>query len=106
MDLADVYELGTDVVMGTARVAMENEFALKERRRRLERQQHRMELERRMELAEQERRRLEAELELEEQESADAESLSEVYRRKIREHRDPDRQTRSTPRSTGEGELS
>ena len=105
VDLADVYELGTGVVMGTARVAMENEAALKERRRKLERQQHRLELERRMELAEQERRRLEAELKLEAQESADAELMAQVYRREIIERRDPDSEIHPAQRDAGEGEL-
>lgn len=106
IDLADVYELGTDVVMGTARVAMENEAALKERRQKLEHQQRRLDLERRMELAEQERRRLEAELKLEEEELADAESLAQVYRSKIRERRDPECQIPSVHKGTDEGDLS
>ena len=79
IDLADVYEYGSEVLMGTSRALKESEEAAAERRRQLEHEQRRMELERRIEDAEQERRRLTAELELEKAESAETERLARAH---------------------------
>jgi circadian clock protein KaiC len=106
IDLADVYELGTEVLMGTARVALENEEALIQRRQKLERKQRRLDLERRMAQAELERQRLADELRLEEEESSESEALVQVYRTQIRERRDPDRKKPSAHNGGGEGEPS
>lgn len=87
VDLADVYELGSEVLMGTARMQRKSEEAARLRRQRLEREQHQHDLERRIEQArarardaEHESARLQAELEREREDYAEAE-------RDDREHR-------------------
>lgn len=92
VDLADVYELGSEVLMGTARATREREDAAAERRRQLERKQRRLDIERRMEQVERERRILAAELELEKEESAETDHLERVQRQQIKQRRDPEQE--------------
>ncbi|MBS3805506.1 MAG: circadian clock protein KaiC [Oleiphilaceae bacterium] len=92
IDLADVYEHGSEVLMGTARVTMASEEAATERRRQLERKQRRMDLERRIEQAEQERHRLADELELEKGRSTETDHQERIHRKQIKQRRDPERE--------------
>lgn len=78
--LADVYEYGSEVLMGTARVQKKHEVAATARRRAAEREQRRHDLERHIEQArirmresQSEAERLEEELERDRQDTADAE---------------------------------
>lgn len=91
IDLADVYEHGSEVLMGTARAMREREDAAAERRRQLEREQRREDLEQGIEQAERERRRLAAKLELERSASLETDQQERVSREQIRQRRDPER---------------
>ncbi|MGS2745037.1 circadian clock protein KaiC [Halomonas sp. LS-001] len=87
--LADVYEHGTEVLMGTAREARKIEEQEEEHRRERERQQRRTEIERRLEQVDQERQRLTNELEQEIVESTETDYQEGVYREQIRQQRAP-----------------
>ena len=89
IDLADVYENGTEVLMGTAREAKKIEERKEERLRQLKRKQRRTDLKRRLEHVEQERQRLADELELEKVESTETDLQERVYREHIKQRRDP-----------------
>lgn len=89
LDLADVYENGSEVLMGTARVAREREDAAAARRRWLEWEQRRKDLEQKIAQTDKERRRLEAMMELEEQEHKESERQDEGTREQIKQRRDP-----------------
>lgn len=89
LDLADVYEYGSEVLMGSARTAKQSKEAATERRRQLERKQRRTDLERRMEQADHERLRLAAELQLEEEEATETDRLERVRREQLQQRRDP-----------------
>lgn len=104
VDLADVYELGSEVLMGTARAAREREDAAARRRQQLERRQRRLDIERRMEQVERERQILISELELEEDESAETDHLERVQRQQIKQRRDPGQESSLTPAVSDEGE--
>ncbi|MCC5874311.1 MAG: AAA family ATPase [Gammaproteobacteria bacterium] len=95
IDLADVYEYGSEVLMGTARALKESEEAAAERSRQLERKQRRLELERRLEHTEHERRRLAAELELEAAEDAETDRLARVQGGRMKRLRMADREVPS-----------
>lgn len=90
LDLADVYENGSEVLMGTARAAREREDAAAARRRWLEWQQRRKDLEQKIAQTDKERRRLEAMMELEEQEHKESERQDEGTREQIKQRRDPE----------------
>ena len=88
-DLADIYENGSEVLMGTARVTRELEDAAAARRQSLEWEQRRTDLAERIDQAEKERRRLEALMELERQEHVEKNHMEEKAREKISQQRDP-----------------
>lgn len=89
--LADVYEYGTEVLMGTARLQKESEEKAAVRRGELERAQRREDLERRIEQAQTEAQRLSTELELEEQGFEETERLKRSYTDNMKQQRDPAR---------------
>ncbi len=95
IDLADVYEHGSEVLMGTARATREREDAAAARRRAREREQRRMDLEQRLEQTEREQRRLAAELQLEEEEFSETDRLERVHQERIKQRREPERDTPS-----------
>ncbi|MDX1608739.1 MAG: ATPase domain-containing protein [Halofilum sp. (in: g-proteobacteria)] len=88
MDLADVYEHGTEVLMGTARVQKESEERATVRRRDLERTRRRQDLARRIEQARSEMERLEVELELDEQEGEESDRLGREYTEHMQRRRE------------------
>lgn len=90
LDLADVYEYGSEVLMGTARVQKESEERAAARRRDMERAQRRQDLARRIEQARSEMERLQAELELEEQDFAESDRLARQYTEQMQRRRNPD----------------
>ncbi|MGY6554402.1 MAG: circadian clock protein KaiC [Wenzhouxiangella sp.] len=92
LDLADIYENGSEVLMGTARASKEREAAVAARRRERERELRRIELERRIEQTERERRQLIAELELEKEESTETDRLEHLHRARIKQRREPERE--------------
>jgi len=94
VDLADVYEYGSEVLMGTARVQKENEEAAARRRVQTEREQRRRDLERdleqarmRMKQAESETQRLAEELELEQRAAAEFDREAHTQREGVRRQR-------------------
>ena len=89
--LADVYEYGTQVLMGTARLQKESEERATLRRRELERAQRRQDLERRIEQARTEAQRLSAELALEERGFDESDRMNRSYTDKMKQQRDPAR---------------
>ena len=89
VELADAYEHGSEVLMGTALAARVRADAAAARRRQLQRQQRQLELEQRMEQAERQYRRLASELELEREISAETDRLDEVHHEHIKQRRDP-----------------
>lgn len=89
VDLADVYEYGTEVLMGTARAEKESEERRNEQRREAERKQRRWDLERRIEQARNEMVRLNAELELENQKLDDLDRSDLEHLQRIRRRREP-----------------
>ena len=91
IDLADVYEYGTEVLMGTARAQKEVEEKAAERRQAMERAQRRQDLERRIEQARNEAERLTKELELEEQAFEEADRIDHETIDRMTRRRDPAR---------------
>lgn len=91
IDLADVYEYGTEVLMGTARAQKESEEHAAARRAAMERAQHRQDLERRIEQTRSEMDRLQTELELQEQASEDAEQMDRQHTEQMKRRRQSDR---------------
>jgi len=94
--LAEVYEYGSEVLMGTARAQKQREEAARWRRREFEREQARRDLERRVAQAENrlEQARLEAEqlreeLAVQRQERAMYERERSLYEADVRRRRDP-----------------
>ncbi len=103
IDLADVYEHGSEVLMGTARATREREDAAARRRRQLEHEQRRLNLERRIEQVERERQSLAAELELEREESTEMDQLERTHRQQIKQRRDPEHENPPAHVTTDEG---
>lgn len=96
VDLADVYQFGTEVLMGTARVYQEMEQARTEQTERAERERRRRDLARQIEQAEtriteanSELQRLQDQLALEDEDHARADDEAAAQRRHIRERRSP-----------------
>ena len=89
IDLADVYEYGTEVLMGTARVQKEIEENVANRRRNLGHEQRREALERRIEQARSEAERLATELELEDRSFDEVRRTDRDYIDRIKSRRDP-----------------
>ncbi|RUR30394.1 circadian clock protein KaiC [Vreelandella andesensis] len=87
--LADVYEHGTEVLMGTARKARKIEEQEEEHRRERKRQQRRTEIEQRLAQVDQERQRLTSELEQEIVDSTETDYQEGVYREQIKQQRAP-----------------
>jgi circadian clock protein KaiC len=97
IDLADIYEYGSEVLMGTARAAKEREEAVAEQRRQLQYKQRRSKLEQRINEIEHEQQQLQEELALEEQTSAEMDSLAHTFLQRVRQRRDPEQRTPSAP---------
>lgn len=93
IDLADVYEYGTEVLMGTARAQKETEEKAAARRRAMERAQRRQDLQRRIEQSREEAERLTKELELEEQAFEEADRMDRETIDRMKRRRDPARRT-------------
>jgi circadian clock protein KaiC len=98
IDLADVYEYGTEVLMGTARIQKESEEAQVLRRQRLEREQRARDLERQLDAArlqrqqaEREAERLQAELEREREGELEADREATAHHKEILRRRDASR---------------
>jgi len=89
IDLADVYEYGTDVLMGTARLQKEMVERAQARSLRLEHQNRLHELERRLEQARNESERLSNELRLESALFDESKQVHRDYTDSIRAQRDP-----------------
>ena len=95
IDLADVYEYGSEVLMGTARVAKESEVAQTARRERMERERRRSELDQRLKQVEarlaeteSEKQRIRAEIDLEQQAEDEADAISDRHAREVQRRRD------------------
>ncbi|MBK1670855.1 hypothetical protein CKO28_22830 [Rhodovibrio sodomensis] len=108
IDLADVYEYGSEVLMGTARVQKEGEVAQAARRERMERDRRRGELDQRLKQiearlaeAESEKQRIQAEIDLEEQTEQEADTLSERHAEKVRRRRDAEDADEDTDKENG-----
>ncbi|MGK7295062.1 MAG: ATPase domain-containing protein [Candidatus Wenzhouxiangella sp. M2_3B_020] len=93
IDLADVYEYGTEVLMGTARAQKESEEKAASQRREMEREQRRQDLQRRIEKARNEAERLTRELELEEEEFDETDRMDREHIDRMKRRRDPARRT-------------
>ncbi|MFO7807812.1 ATPase domain-containing protein [Guyparkeria sp.] len=106
IDLADIYEHGSAVLMGSARAAQEREDAEAQRRRRIERERRRLELERRLEQIDVERGRLKEELELDEEESAETDRREQMYQERVKQRRDPVVDNSPADEHRDEGKLS
>lgn len=91
IDLADVYEYGTEVLMGTARAQKESEERAATRRAAMERTQRRQELERRIEQTRSEMDRLQTELELQEQTSGEVDRMDRQHTEQMKRRRQSDR---------------
>ncbi len=98
VDLADVYQFGSEVLMGTARLQKESEETSLKRQRQQERERREHELQRELEQArsrlnnaQSEAQRLERELELERQSAADAQQENERHYDHILQRRDSDK---------------
>lgn len=98
IDLADVFEYGSEVLMGTARIQKESEEAQARRRECLERQRRRSQLgqrlkqvEARIAEAESEKDQIRAEIELEADTEQQADAISERHQQDVRRRRDPSR---------------
>ncbi|WP_067561519.1 ATPase domain-containing protein [Halofilum ochraceum] len=107
--LADVYEYGSEVLMGTARMQKEHEVAERSRRAEVERGQRRRDLERnieqarlRMQEAQSEAERLSEVLERERQGDTDANHQADLHRQDIRRRRAADDQTTGPNRGNEE----
>jgi circadian clock protein KaiC len=90
VDLADVYEYGTEVLMGTARAQKESEDRETETRRAIERSRRRRDLEHRIERAQDELERLMAELGLEDQRDAESDRSAQRHTERMKRRREPD----------------
>ena len=90
VDLADVYEYGTEVLMGTARAQKQNEEDEAARRRAMERARRRQDLERRIEHTRSELERLSTELALEEEQTEDFDRTTRRHQQEVRDRRQPD----------------
>lgn len=95
IDLADVYEYGSEVLMGTARLQKQSEVAQAARRERMERERRRTELdqwlkqvEARLAEAESEKQRIRAEIDLEQQGEDEADAISSRHSQEVRRRRD------------------
>lgn len=95
LDLADVYQFGSEVLMGTARLQKEQELASLEKKRSVDRSKQQQKLKREIELAKgrekkaaSETRSLEEELRLEMQEFADTDSEESKRESDIMQKRD------------------
>ena len=106
IDLADVYEHGSEVLMGTARETRAREDASARRRRHLKHKQRLLAIEQRMEQVESERQSLSDELALERDEAAETDRLEDLQRQKIKQRRDPGRGNLPKATSGNEGEQS
>jgi len=100
IDLADVYEYGSEVLMGTARVQKESEARTTARQREMERAQRRQEISRRIENARDEMERLQAELALEERDFAETDQQDRQHSDRMKRRRDP---SQKTPDDHGQG---
>jgi len=100
IDLADVYEYGSEVLMGTARAQKESEARATARQREMERAQRRQALSRRIENARDEMERLQAELALEERDFAETDQQDRQHADRMKRRRDP---SRKTPDDNGQG---
>ena len=88
IDLADVYEYGTEVLMGTARAQKAAEQREIENRLEMERIQRRQDLQRRLEQARSEMERLQSELELTDQESEETRMAGRRHTKDIQQRRE------------------
>jgi len=107
VDLADVYEYGPKVLMGTARIEEEHEVAERHRRQYVERAQRQRDLERniqqarlRMEEAQSEAERLTEVLERERQGNAETKHNAAEHRQDIQRRRAADGPTTGKDRGT------
>lgn len=105
VDLADAYEYGSEVLMGTARIQKEHEVAESRRREDVQRTQRQQDLERnieqarlRMQEAQREAERLTEVLERERQGDSEASRKADTHRLDIRRQRAADDRTSGTDR--------
>jgi len=98
VDLADIYQYGSEVLMGTARLQKESEQAADNQQQRAERLRRKRQLERELEQArmrsaeaESETERLADELERERQAEVDADHEAAAHRDAVMQRRDPAR---------------
>jgi circadian clock protein KaiC len=87
IDLADVYEFGTDVLMGTARRQKEGEQKARKIQEKVEFEQRRAELRRKLALAQSETESLKAKLELEQQVYDASEQADQAFTDEMTERR-------------------
>ncbi|MFU8878440.1 MAG: ATPase domain-containing protein [Wenzhouxiangellaceae bacterium] len=92
VELADVYEFGTEVLMGTARAHKQSEERASRRRAAVERERQHKDLERRIEQARNEVARLTTELELQEQEAEESSRIERRDAENVARRRQPDAQ--------------
>ncbi len=92
VDLADVYEFGTEVLMGTARAHKQSEEQASMRRATMEHERHRKDLEQRIEQARNELDRLTTELELQEEEVEETSRIGRRHAKEVSRRRQPDAQ--------------
>jgi circadian clock protein KaiC len=90
VDLADIYEFGTEVLMGTARAHKQSEMQAATRHEKMQRERRRKDLERRIEQARNEMERLNTELELQEQESREERQFDRDHSDDVKRRRQPD----------------
>jgi len=90
VNLEDIYEFGSDVLMGTAREQKDSEERREKAREELERAERRHELERRIDEARNQAERLSRELELEDRLVRVLEEESNRHARSIRRRRQPE----------------
>jgi circadian clock protein KaiC len=90
IDLADVFEYGSEVLMGTARVQKETEEAQARRRERIERERRRSELDQRLKEveariaeAQSQKERIRYEMDLEAEAENEADQISERHQRDV-----------------------
>jgi circadian clock protein KaiC len=108
IQLADVYEYGTDFLMGTARLRKENEEQARSRHQQIERDNRRRELQREIEMArmrvrqaENEASHLEEALDNERASESEDDSAARTHTEEVRNRRDP---VRSPSRPRGESD--
>ncbi|MBK5929618.1 ATPase domain-containing protein [Halochromatium salexigens] len=89
IDLAEVYEYGTEVLMGTARMQKESEEAINRRLKRLEDNQRQRALKQRIEQTEAEAERLRLELQAHEEERSAREQSARRHEREVMSRRTP-----------------